>query len=477
MARRKRETEDASRSSRAASSWHARPVMAWTIRVVLFMVPLALSWLSVRYAVRAVPRPDTATRTIVWVVGAIALSTLVYYTGRRLLDRFSSLGMLYRLSLTFPEVAPSRMSTVMRAGRLDELQRRIGAQDETALDPRRKAERLVDLVTLVTRREVSNRGHAERVRAYAESIGEEIGLAYDEMQKLRWAALLHDVGMLEVPDRVVDQPGPLDDEGRRAVDHHPAAAIPYIEPFGNWLGEWALAVTEHHERWDGSGYPAGLSGTEISLAGRIVAVADAYDAMTSPRPYRKPISAADARQELVDGAGSQFDPDVVRAFLNVNIRRSRAGVGPLAAVIELPAQLGSLAPAASVTVGAVAAGTVAIAASVANGPPVVSSVTETPPAVERVIDETEPAPTTTASESTTTTVPTTIAPTTTSTTATTTTTTSVAPTTTATSVAPTTTSTTATTTTTSPPTTTTTTTVPGYPVVTTTTPTYPTTAP
>ena len=197
----------------------------------------------------------------------------------------------------------------------------------TAIDPGLKATRLADLVAVIGRHEHTTRGHSDRVRSYSEMIGEEMGLDQEDVHKLRWAALLHDVGKLDVPVRILDKRGPLDERERADVEQHPVAAIGYLEPFRDWLGHWLLAATEHHEWWDGTGYPAGLAGEQISLAGRIVAVADAYDAMTSARSYKKSVTPMAARQELVDNAGTQFDPDVVRAFLNVGISRSRAGNG------------------------------------------------------------------------------------------------------------------------------------------------------
>jgi hypothetical protein len=443
-------------------SWIARPVLAWTIRAGVVVVPLLASWLTVRYALRVVRRPEPFGYTLVWVAGAIGLSTLVYYTCRKALGRFSSLGVLYNLSLTFPDAAPSRLRAALGARRVEDLQRRMSGDGQNPpLEPRLRAKRLADLVAAVARHENLTRGHSDRVRSYSEMIGEEMGLDEEDLHKLRWAALLHDVGRLDVPSRILDKRGPLDDQERAAVEQHAVAAIGYLEPFGDWLGHWLLAATEHHERWDGTGYPARLAGEQISLGGRIVAVADAYDAMTSARSYQKSMTPTAARQELVDNAGGQFDPDVVRAFLNIGIRKTRAGMGPLAALIEIPAHLSSLAPAVSASAGIAAAGTVAVMASVIAPPVVSTSVELAPPSVERIVEE----PTSTTSsvlESTTTTTEprpttTTIAASSTSTTTSTTTTTA--------RRATTTTIAALSTTTTSTTTTSTTTTTPTYPTV------------
>ena len=108
------------------------------------------------------------------------------------------------------------------------------------------------------------------------------------------------------------------------------------EPLREWLGPWLDAIGQHHERWDGAGYPAGLSGVGISQAARIVAVADAYDTITSARSYKKALPAAAARAELARCAGEQFDPQIVRAFLAIGLGRLRRVAGPLSVLSTLP---------------------------------------------------------------------------------------------------------------------------------------------
>src|SRR5205807_10372018 len=162
------------------------------------------------------------------------------------------------------------------------------------------------------------RGHSERVRALSELIAEELHLAPEERDRLRWASLLHDCGKVTVDSRILNKPGPLDEEEWAIMRRHPEEGARIAFPLRDWLGEWSLAIAQHHERWDGHGYPRGLTGEEISLAARIVAVADAFDVMTSARSYQGPMSTAAARTELTAMAGAQFDPAVVRAFLLVS---------------------------------------------------------------------------------------------------------------------------------------------------------------
>jgi putative nucleotidyltransferase with HDIG domain len=203
--------------------------------------------------------------------------------------------------------------------------------------------------------------HAERVRDLADLIAQELRLDARDREMLRWASVLHDVGKLEVDERTLAKPYDLDDDQRRALREHPVQGSKLVHDLKPLLGRWTAAIVQHHERWDGHGYPSGLAGNQISLAGRIVCVADAFDTMTTARPYRRAISAEAARADLVIGAGSQFDPTVVRAFMQISIGRLKAAVGPLAWLAEQP----FLASAGSA--GARAAASIATASAVAIG--------------------------------------------------------------------------------------------------------------
>jgi HD-GYP domain-containing protein (c-di-GMP phosphodiesterase class II) len=178
------------------------------------------------------------------------------------------------------------------------------------------------------------------VRLYTDLIGEELKLYPADRDRLRWAALIHDVGKLEVPTSVLNKPGPLDPRELEVVRRHPQDGARLTRPLHDWLGEWAAAISEHHERWDGRGYPNGLSGSAISLGARIVAVADCYETMTAARPYHRPKTASQARQELVRCADSQFDPAVVNAFLSVPMGKLRRVNGPAAWIAQTPALRG-----------------------------------------------------------------------------------------------------------------------------------------
>jgi putative nucleotidyltransferase with HDIG domain len=173
---------------------------------------------------------------------------------------------------------------------------------------------LAALSSTIEARDPFARGHASRVEVLAHGLARRLGLDRQALLRLRLGALLHDVGKLAVPEAVLVKPGALNDVERAQMRRHPGAGAWMLRTIG--VAKEALpGVLFHHERWDGRGYPAGLAGASIPLAARILAVVDAFDAMTSTRPYRGPRPASDALEELRCCAGSQFDPGVVDVFI------------------------------------------------------------------------------------------------------------------------------------------------------------------
>ncbi len=175
------------------------------------------------------------------------------------------------------------------------------------------------LVTAVDNKDRYTRRHSEDVMTHCLAIAREMRVSEREQETLSVAALLHDVGKIGVPDAVLRKPGRLTDAEYAAVQHHPlmgaviVGAVPGFE-------ETLDAIRHHHERWDGGGYPFGLRGGETPLAARIMAVADAYSAMTTDRPYRQGMRPERALAVLEEGAGTQWDPACVRAFLRTHHR-------------------------------------------------------------------------------------------------------------------------------------------------------------
>ena len=158
--------------------------------------------------------------------------------------------------------------------------------------------------------------HAERVAAYGMELARCCGLAVEDSPQIEFGFLLHDVGKVAVPDAILFKSGSLTEEEYSLVRRHPVIGSEILRDV-DFLGEGKLVVRHHHERWDGMGYPDGLEGEAIPLAARVFAVADALDALTTDRPYRPASSFADAREEVLRGAGTQFDPVVIAAYRQI----------------------------------------------------------------------------------------------------------------------------------------------------------------
>lgn len=159
-------------------------------------------------------------------------------------------------------------------------------------------------------------GHGARVATLAEPVARLLGWGPERLAMLRHAAPIHDVGKLVVPAEVLLKPGPLSPKERDEMRAHPRAGASLVLPLPN-ARHVLPYVLLHHERWDGSGYPCGLRGKSIPIEARLLAVADAFDAITSVRPYRSSRSHGEAFAELERSAGVQFDPAMVEAFLAV----------------------------------------------------------------------------------------------------------------------------------------------------------------
>jgi putative nucleotidyltransferase with HDIG domain len=159
-------------------------------------------------------------------------------------------------------------------------------------------------------------GHSERVTQFALAIAQRMGLSTPEIDILHRGALLHDIGKLGIPSRILDKPGTLDEEEFEVIKSHPTKGVTILEPIRSYA-EVLPIVHQHHERFDGMGYPKGLRGESIHRSARILTVADAFDAMVSDRPYRKGWSEERAIEMIREASGTQFDPRVVEAFLSI----------------------------------------------------------------------------------------------------------------------------------------------------------------
>ena len=172
------------------------------------------------------------------------------------------------------------------------------------------------LTAALETRDAETHGHSERVVTYSLRLGREYGLNPAEMKALEFGSLLHDIGKIGVPDAILRKPAKLTDEEWVRMREHPLHGQQILRNI-KFLEGAARVVAQHHEKWDGSGYPLGLKGEEIDICARIFAVADAFDAITSDRVYRKGRPYEAATQELDEWVGRQFDPKVVEAFHRV----------------------------------------------------------------------------------------------------------------------------------------------------------------
>lgn len=172
------------------------------------------------------------------------------------------------------------------------------------------------LIRIINAKDKYTYGHSERVGRYAVWIAEKMDLPEDEIQTIKMGAFLHDIGKIEISRGVLMKRGPLNEEEFELIKKHPLWGAGIIKAVES-LNQTLPLIKFHHERFDGNGYPKGLKGTQIPLHARILAVADSYDAMTSNRPYRKRKTVGEAVEELKKCAGTQFDPEVVEAFLCV----------------------------------------------------------------------------------------------------------------------------------------------------------------
>ena len=291
---------------------------------------------------------------------------------------------LLKLSLLFPEQAPSRFKVARRADITAEARSLAGKRDDTAVGA---AASILSLLAALA-------SHDKRTAVMLSACGstptcwrEQMRLNREDKDRLRWGALLHDIGKLTVDPEILNKAGKPTDQEWAILRAHPEQGARAAASLLGWLGEWGRAIAEHHERFDGTGYPAGLSGASISRAGRMIAVVDAYEVMTAARSYKRPMSTLKAREELTRCAGTHFDPVTVRAFLAISLPQLLWATGPLSFLVQLPF-LGALRDAA--TTFASAGG--AAAAAAAGAVVVVAGGPSATPATHATLSATRPDP-------------------------------------------------------------------------------------
>jgi cyclic di-GMP phosphodiesterase len=176
-------------------------------------------------------------------------------------------------------------------------------------------ETVAALASALESKDTGTRQHSQRVQHYALELARAVDPELLEDPSTEYGFLLHDVGKIGIPDRILQKPKPLTQAEERLMRTHTVLGEQVLSGVAFFHGEGLRIVRSHHERWDGGGYPDGLAGTDIPLAARVFAVADALDAITSDRPYRRARRWVDAGRELIQQSGKQFDPEVVRGFV------------------------------------------------------------------------------------------------------------------------------------------------------------------
>jgi len=349
------------KDSSSEHRWQARPILGRGLSTLIAGAPLVAATV-VLWALRSLHPSGHGWAWYALLLGSAVVVSLLVDRCARL---FLPLAALLRLTMLFPDRAPSRLKIARRAGSTRDLVERL--RDDHNADAGTVAENVLALMSALGSHDKRTRGHSERVRIFCDLLGEELRLPEPARDRLRWAALLHDVGKLSIAPAILNKPAQLDEDEFQTIKRHPASGAELASPLMPWLGEWGKGIVEHHERYDGGGYPAGLGGEDISQAGRIVAIVDAFETMTAARTYKKPMATKAAREELARCAGTHFDAGYVRAFLAISLPRLVYAMGPLSFLAHLPfMQRVAEAGARTAAVGQSAA-VVGVAAAIVTG--------------------------------------------------------------------------------------------------------------
>ncbi|MEE8602456.1 Ig-like domain-containing protein [Euzebya tangerina] len=370
------------------------------VKLASFLVPLVASFLTGLVVDRLLPTFGTSVAIIIvrWVV-VVAASWAVLVVVDHQMRKVLPLAALLSMTMAFPDKAPSRFKVARRSAGVRNLDERVRRARQNGIEgtPVEAAEEILVLVSALTEHDSRTRGHSERTHLFTSMLARELGLSRDDRDRLTWAALVHDIGKIEVSPETLNKPDTPTEEEWEELRSHPAHGARICQPLADWLGEWYDAIGDHHERWDGTGYPHGKAGTEISYAGRIVAVADAFEVITATRPYKKASTPEEARQELVASSGTHFDPAIVRAFLNISIGDIRTVTGPFSWLLQVPLldglgqALGRLPSMLQMATGSVAVVTAAAVTGLAPGL-TVGADAQTLPVEPAAVSDVEPEP-------------------------------------------------------------------------------------
>lgn len=257
-------------------------------------------------------RPDTE---VIMLTGVVDVDTAIQSMRLGACDYLTKPFNLAEVRITVERALEKRRLILENREYQRNLEERV--RERTAQLSRSYQTTLEALATALDTRDSETLGHSLRVAAYTVAVARRMGVPEADLTDIYRGALLHDVGKIGIPDAILRKPGRLTPEEWNEMRRHPELGYRILEGI-DFLDQAREIVLSHQERYDGKGYPRGLSGKAIPLGARIFAVVDTMDAMTSDRPYRKALSYDDARAEIRRYGGTQFDPDVVRTFLEIS---------------------------------------------------------------------------------------------------------------------------------------------------------------
>jgi hypothetical protein len=238
-------------NQRDARRWNPSPWRVRAVKAAMFGVPVAaVIAVSVVFA-NLSSRPSTMGPQALWWLGLTACATGAAFVSRPVVQRLAPLHFVYQLNLAFPEHAPQRFGTAIRRSGVRELERRLALGGSIGDTPQQAAEHMIALLARLTHHDRLTRGHCERVAAYTSMIADELAMSDAEKDQLRWAALIHDVGKLNVAAALLNKTTPPSAGDWRELRRHPAAARQFVGPLRPWLGNAVLAASQHHEHWNG----------------------------------------------------------------------------------------------------------------------------------------------------------------------------------------------------------------------------------
>jgi len=217
-------------------------------------------------------------------------------------------------TVTSHDVTDRQLMDARQGARISDFQQQVAALQDAL--PERFVDGMITLVDALEARDRYTRGHSTRVAFLAGKVARRVLGHAADVAEIELAARLHDIGKVAVPDRLLDKPSSLTPEEVVIMDTHSLVGESILRPIAQ-LHNVATIIRNHHERWDGAGYPDGLLAEHIPVGSRILALADTFDAMTSQRPYRRSLPAAEAREEIAGHLGTQFDPTIGQTFLDM----------------------------------------------------------------------------------------------------------------------------------------------------------------